>query len=71
MCITGRPQEDDVAAAPSSGDGGEQGEFQPLDDEGVRAYLAAIPHLAGRLGGSAPDWKVRRAPALKTCSARS
>ena len=51
-------QADDAAEAPDGGSGGEDGAFVPLDDAGVRAYLAGIPKLAQRLGGAAAEWKV-------------
>lgn len=32
--------------------------YQPFDEQSLPAYLASLPHIAARLGGSLADWSV-------------
>ncbi|WP_086651441.1 S-methyl-5-thioribose kinase [Acetobacter cibinongensis] len=36
-----------------------QSAYRTVDAEGVRAYVAKLPHLAARLGGNPADWTIR------------
>lgn len=36
-----------------------QSAYRTVDAEGVRAYVAKLPHLAARLGGDPADWTIR------------